>query len=91
MAGIADEWAAFQFDAAALSLGRQVEKALQNNAARKEGQRRSPLDVVAAVLGTEPAGQAPALPPGPIRNLRPGDKGYDEWLTVFSKEARSKA
>ena len=45
LAGIADEWAAYQFDAACLTLGRKVETALLKN------------EDVSALLGGEP-GQA---------------------------------
>lgn len=81
IAGLPDEWAAFQFDSAALALGRKVETALSENASKKKAQRRKADDIVREILGDQPSG--PDVHPTPLgrkaKTLRPGDPGWDEW------------
>ncbi|MCG3208624.1 MAG: hypothetical protein FOGNACKC_02235 [Anaerolineae bacterium] len=89
LAGIPDEWAAFQLDAAALALGRAIDSALQANAAKKQQLQRPPAEIVAELLGQRrPSGQSKPVPRQP-RALRPGDPGWAEWAAVFGmKEAQ---
>lgn len=81
--GIEDELGAYQFDAAALALGRAVDQALRDNAAKDKKRRKPAAEVVSALLGVEstPAGAAKA--PTPQRTLRPGDPDYDKWARLF--------
>jgi hypothetical protein len=82
MAGIPDEWAAFQFDAAALALGKAVDNALQENVLKKKG-RLSPTQIVNRLLGERPAETFTQPAPIPARSLRPDDPDWAEWATVL--------
>lgn len=78
--GIPDEWAAYQFDSACLVVGRIVERALNENATKKESQRLPREEVIRQALGEPPPGeQAPTkLPIGAgVRVVKQGDPEYE--------------
>ena len=82
VAGIDDEWAAYQFDAAALALGRKVENALNDNAGKKKERRRPPADIVAEILGEKrPAGSGELA--RRAKAIDPASPEYGEFARVF--------
>lgn len=84
--GLTDEWDAFQLDAAALALGRAVEKALHDNATGKKEHRRPAADIVNDILGFRAARKQVA--PQPQRTLRPGDPEYGKWAKLFGIQVK---
>ncbi len=88
--GLEDEWAAYQFDMACLTLGRRVESALAKNAAAKKNARKPEAHIIAEILG------APGEPKqyGSLtskvtkaKTIRPGDP---DWAIFMGNEAGSK-
>lgn len=51
MVGIVNDWTAFQFDSAALNLGRIIENALAENARKKKAMRQPPENIINRILG----------------------------------------
>lgn len=53
IAGLADEWTAYQFDAACLIVGRLVERALTENRAKKKRERLPEEEIIRRTLGED--------------------------------------
>lgn len=77
--GLDDAWAAYQFDLSCLTIGRRVEKALNENAAKKKNARKPEGLVIAGILGTSEGvtQYAPLAQRAPVKTLRPGDPDYE--------------
>ena len=74
--GIDDEWAAYQFDAACLVVGRKVENALAENSAKIKKDRKPRALIIQQALGEEPTfGKIK----GPVKTvkLKPGESIID--------------
>lgn len=89
IAGIEDEWAAYQFDMACLTLGRRVENALSKNANKKKNARKPEAHILAEILGGPAEKQYASLADKrPARVVRPGDAEYEAWKAVIGSPPR---
>lgn len=89
IAGIGDEWAAFQFDAAALAIGRRVENALGENAGKKKEKRRPAADIVAEIMG-EKSPAAGADLARRAKTVTPESPEFEQFARVFGWGAEVK-
>lgn len=66
-----DEWAAYQFDAAALTLGGRIQRALEANGAQKKNLRRPAEVIVREILEEKPEAKGTERSRAGFRDPRP--------------------
>lgn len=89
--GVEDEWAAYQFDAAVMRIGRKVENALSKNASAPKKKRKPVEVVIMKTLGLEP--EAAGLQYGSLSDQVTGSvkvKPGEDWFEAIRRYEREK-